>query len=801
MGRILPYSVKTAIKEMIENEKSINNTDFEFNEKLNEPKVSIILPIYNQANYLDEAIQGVLNQTYQKFELIIVNDGSTDNVEKIFDKYKEYKKVILLTQKNQKLPSALNNGFHFASGDYFTWTSADNIMLPNQIEKLVEYLNKNPDKGMVYSDYQAIDDKGKPLNDPNFRPHNQDRKDPSIIRLPDEVTELNFHDSGDNFIGASFMYRKEVAYVIGKYDTETFGGEDYDYWLRIHNLFSIGHIKDVLYRYRVHENTLNAKAKELRLFENIRKLLEKDKKRREFLKTTLEIVESESEKIETHKRNANIKVAIYKYSNIKKLSTIGADSNSLNLRICELDVDITDVDLQILDEYDLITTTDNKAYFYLCDKLKSKLIRIDSKKDRELFCKIVKNKVFDKMYVIQDMKDLPSPYRNRKVNLAIQVESMDKGGLEEVVCGIIRNISKEIFNVYLIVNDNKLGYLGEKIKEEGYNVVIIDNNRDLLLHTIKNNKIDIVNLHYSIFGIQEYKRNGIGIIYTIHNSYTWLSEQQIKQRKLAYKEVNHFIAVSNQVRDFFANKFNVRYSEIATISNGFDANEFKNVKGYNREHFGIAKDDFVFIDVASFNGNKFQNVIVSAMKELKKEFPSFKVILVGNTSDEKYYKFILRLIRKNGLKENIKIIDFKPKCELGSLLKAANCFILPSIQEGWSCAIMEAMYFELPLILSEIGSAKDVIRNKDIGIIIRNPYKSIYTLTMKEKNDLFYDEKPNNTKDLKGAMIDIYKNYKEWKVKSKKGKEKVLNEFNIKSMIKNYETEYTATNYIYKKVK
>jgi hypothetical protein len=171
-------------------------------------RVSVVLPVYNQASMLAEAIESVLAQTYRDIELIIVNDGSSDGVEKVLDRYVDDPRVVVLTQPNRKLPAALNEGFRHATGELYTWTSADNAMLPDQLERMVAWLKSHPEQAMVFSDYQAIDDAGKPLHDPKFRPQNQDPSDPAVMRLPNEVTVANFHESGDNFIGASFLYRR-----------------------------------------------------------------------------------------------------------------------------------------------------------------------------------------------------------------------------------------------------------------------------------------------------------------------------------------------------------------------------------------------------------------------------------------------------------------------------------------------------------------------------------------------------------------------------------------------------------------
>ena len=211
--------------------------------------VSIVLPIYNQADFLPEAIEGILRQTYENWELIVINDGSSDGFAEAISNYVDHPKIRIIEQPNQQLPSALNNGFQVARGEFYTWTSADNVMLERQIEVLVDALSKHPECGFAYSDYEVIDDRGNPLDDLEWRAHN--RPDGSArLHLPKRPDLENLHDSGDNYLGASFLWRSDVHRVVGAHDENTFGGEDYDFWLRMHLVTPFIHVAEPLYRYR-----------------------------------------------------------------------------------------------------------------------------------------------------------------------------------------------------------------------------------------------------------------------------------------------------------------------------------------------------------------------------------------------------------------------------------------------------------------------------------------------------------------------------------------------------------------------
>jgi O-antigen biosynthesis protein len=249
------------------------------------PLVSIALPVYDQAHLVDEAIEGVLSQTHANWELIVIDDGSTDDLEHRVRRYLDEPRMLFLRQPNQRLPAALNHALDYARGDLLTWTSADNIMLPTQLARLIEELAGHPDAGLVYSNYWAIDDRGGTLDDPRFRPHNRDPDSPGLIRLPSEVTIENFHRSGDNFIGGSFLYRRAIGEIVGRYADDAFGGEDYDFWLRMHLVTHFRHVAEPLYKYRVHRDSLTSRAEELGLFANIRELQEDDRWRVETLLT------------------------------------------------------------------------------------------------------------------------------------------------------------------------------------------------------------------------------------------------------------------------------------------------------------------------------------------------------------------------------------------------------------------------------------------------------------------------------------------------------------------------------------
>lgn len=243
--------------------------------------VSVVLPVYNGEDYIEGSVESVLAQTYENIELIIVDDGSTDRTPQIIDRYAALDhRVQVIHQENQKLPRALSNGFRCAKGEYFTWTSADNLMHPEFIEKFVLDLNKYGHTGMIYGNLRLIDEKGDPKTD--FEWHRKDGQPPEHVMLPKCCLELNTY--ADNYIGAAFMYRAAAAHVVEDYSAYKFGIEDYDYWMKVNELFVLRHtsFEQPLYSYRLHAKSLTSRDKELKITENRFKQMLWDEFRRNY---------------------------------------------------------------------------------------------------------------------------------------------------------------------------------------------------------------------------------------------------------------------------------------------------------------------------------------------------------------------------------------------------------------------------------------------------------------------------------------------------------------------------------------
>ena len=251
--------------------------------------VSIVLPVHNGARYLRQSVDSVLAQDYRDWELIAVDDGSTDDTPHILESYAADPRVRIIRQENQRLPAALTAGFAAARGEFYTWTSDDNIMMPDQLTELTTFLKEKPDVEMVYADEYVIDEDGQLAENSTFCPGYQIPPGSAVISRPQDPGELNF--VSNNYIGGCFLYRAWAGKILGEYERSLFGFEDYDYWMRMNALFRISHlgIRKPLYRYRIHCSSLTARDRELRITRRMRDFVAVEEARRSFFAESFDI--------------------------------------------------------------------------------------------------------------------------------------------------------------------------------------------------------------------------------------------------------------------------------------------------------------------------------------------------------------------------------------------------------------------------------------------------------------------------------------------------------------------------------
>jgi glycosyltransferase involved in cell wall biosynthesis len=203
----------------------------------NRPALSILMTAYNAADYIDAAIRSILGQSFTDYEFIIVNDGSTDNTEKIIGSYSD-PRIILLKQKNKGIAAALNYGLSHAQSDWIVRFDADDICYPHRLQVQYDFITRHPDHIIVGSAADYIDMYGNFIF--TYLPPAQ---------TTDAIYALKYKLCP--FIHSSVLFKKEVVLNAGGYDLQTHGFEDHFLWLKILDHGKAGNIPQSLLQVRL----------------------------------------------------------------------------------------------------------------------------------------------------------------------------------------------------------------------------------------------------------------------------------------------------------------------------------------------------------------------------------------------------------------------------------------------------------------------------------------------------------------------------------------------------------------------
>ena len=207
------------------------------------PLVSVNMPVYNGAKYIKQAIDSILNQTFSNFELIIVDDGSTDNSTKIIESYLDFRIKLYSNEINRGLAYTRNKAIELSCGKYIAVLDCDDIAYPERLEKQVSFLEANPEYGLVGSWFDIVDK------------NSISNGDVVKLTLASHLikSQLFF---GNYFAQSTIMMRKEIFYEF-RYHSEFAPAEDYFLWSQIAFKYKVANLQESLVKYRSHDESIS----------------------------------------------------------------------------------------------------------------------------------------------------------------------------------------------------------------------------------------------------------------------------------------------------------------------------------------------------------------------------------------------------------------------------------------------------------------------------------------------------------------------------------------------------------------
>ena len=202
--------------------------------------VSVIIPSYNSAHYLADAVRSVFGQTYSALECIVIDDGSTDNTDDVLSELlTQYPSLKTARKANGGLSSARNSGLRLCSGGLISFLDADDVLLPDKIERQVSFLNAHPDEDFVYGDYLVVTEALRP-------------EAVFAAETPRGLAQLDAFCYRNWFAPMAPLIRRAVTDKVGEFDEKLAAAEDWDYWIRCVKVARISYLAGPVALYRQH---------------------------------------------------------------------------------------------------------------------------------------------------------------------------------------------------------------------------------------------------------------------------------------------------------------------------------------------------------------------------------------------------------------------------------------------------------------------------------------------------------------------------------------------------------------------
>lgn len=214
------------------------------------PTISVIMPAFNAEKYISTAIESILQQTFEDFEFIIIDDASTDQTYDIICNYHDKRIIRIRNQKNIGVAACINKGILNARSEFIARMDSDDISKPERFQKQLEFMNANSNLGISGTHMEIIDNKGKVIKE-----HHK--------KAGDETIKVSLFFGHTSFAHPSIIMRKKIMDMYHlRYDTAFQYAEDYDLYCRCSSFMVLDNYPECLVQYRIHPESVSQKFKQ-----------------------------------------------------------------------------------------------------------------------------------------------------------------------------------------------------------------------------------------------------------------------------------------------------------------------------------------------------------------------------------------------------------------------------------------------------------------------------------------------------------------------------------------------------------
>ena len=703
---------------------------------MKEPKVTVLMSVYNGEKYLREAIDSILNQTFTDFEFLIINDGSTDKTQDILNSYNDTRIKIINNEENIGLTKSLNKGLRLSRGKYIARQDADDISLPERLEKELQAIESSKEIGAVSCWIKIVNENTGEIS---FWPSDMENNS------PEEIYYTLFFE---NCIAHStVLFCKDIVLKIGGYSNRFEKSQDYDLWIRLSQVAKIVKLKENLVIRREHEENTSLdtislhKIIEERLFlENIRNILP-DKATPNHL-------------LFIKYYNANTIWKFNKYHIYFLLKLL----NEINSKIVQNAPNFL-----------------NKKILNKCTNLKRKeLIKNSFPSFSRILKYIIKIFLFIPKYIL-DYSIFFFTFKRKifnlkvikgKSNILCIIPFMVIGGAERVILNISQGIDHKSMAFHCITTNPENHVWKNKFLNNFENVIIpnklIQNENILFKYLdllIRKLNIDIVLTSNSSTGYRYLPRLKSEFIHTKTIDILHARESFGITPEFNYiiPYLDRRICISKDLKEYMMKiyeicNFKEKYGErIRIIYNGIDTDFFnpaKKNKGVFKSKHKINQNTKLISFIGRFSSEKNPLLFVDIAQGVieKNQRNNLRFVMSGNGLE---LERIREHIRNINLEEYFILTDFIDDTTEIELLADTFVLLVVSQNEGIPFVILEAISTGIPVISTNVGAIKEIIKDDENGYLIKINKEVIESFSNKVsyllQNQAKYDEISKNT--------------------------------------------------------
>ncbi len=636
------------------------------------PKVSIIIPVYNGSNFLKEAIESALAQTYDNTEVIVINDGSTDDGQTATIARAYGKKIQYFEKENGGVATALNLGVEKMTGTYASWLSHDDLYTPNKLLDQIEFLKSNPDdrQAVLYGDFSLIDEGGTLIYDvhvPTIPPSQ------FILKL---VSSSPVH-------GCTTLVPKICFETVGNFNPKLRTTQDYDLWFRMARKFRFIHVKSNGVLSRQHDKQDSRILSPLMARESIILYLH-----------FLECLTAEPKLWET----ALMKPAAYRemaFGLIDKQCFIPArfafrlyqKEKGFTWRI-PFEIVAFEIKISLLKSIDLVP--------YLSRQFRT---------------------IYHKLFRREPAKENTS---HRKILLITPAFAPIPGGLAEQSALLAETLNRLGHRVD-VVTEQMQPTLPFREIIDGIHIYRLPpprtrNSFGLFILSMRLIEFLIRHRHdYDFCIVRTITSQAVVVGFmktcrliqfrTIITAETGGEDDEIRAlaKQKFYKIIVYFI----NKNDFINSNNSANYQHYLEL--GFTKSKLTKI--YN----GVRTDDYAqatyptkierFIFLAELNREKGIRELLDAFKLVHKTFPRVKLVIGGYGKEEDYIK---QFIAKERLHASIQFVGYVPKNAKKTFFARGDCFVFPSYSEGFGLVVAEAVVYKRAIISTRVADFEDI---------------------------------------------------------------------------------------------